>query len=665
MFFYRSKSWAPRLICACLALTISTSVFASEEETNAISERAKEIAASLPDAPSFGARAAGRAIWEEWASSGRGANVLKTAEDLLKQPIPDLSETLYKEYYRNGNRSNYQSAFFKTTSRVNVFALAETLENKGRFVKPLEETLEFLCEWPSWVLPAHDSNATVYDQKGMWSDLGSTLTGGEIAIAVNLLEDKLNPELVARVKAELERRILAPYEKSLKDARMQGMWWVRTTNNWSAVCHNGTVATALNVVDSKERRALFVAGAEYFSERYFMKGFTNDGYCSEGMGYWDYGYGNYIEMGARVRVETQGAVDFFRFPGTQAVLSYAPTLEIDKNNFAVFADCSPTARPSALYVGYLSRLKNYGYVDYESRGLGKNFGIGSLITATSFGYDQEITFAEENASAEKFVLPIRTDFPDAGVLICRPAKDAKGKYFAAAFKGGHNNEMHNHNDVGSYSLILGTNAKDASQAVYVSRDPGGETYTARTFSGRRYEGQLLNSFGHPVPMIAGKLQSTGAKARGVVVEKNLTDELDKFEIDLTSAYAVPTLQSIRRAFEYKRASGDDPGYFEIRDVVAFKEGATEDFETALVSFEKPEAIEIEATENGGVNVKLSGAVVRVDAKNASGETIKLVAEKQIVGENDASVPRKPTRVALRVEGKTNAATITQRFEVQN
>jgi hypothetical protein len=47
-------------------------------------------------------------------------------------------------------------------------------------------------------------------------------------------------------------------------------------------------------------------------------------------------------------------------------------------------------------------------------------------------------------------------------------------------------------------------------------DPGGEVYTARTFSGQRYESKVLSSFDHAVPVVDRKLQRTGAEARGVV-----------------------------------------------------------------------------------------------------------------------------------------------------
>jgi hypothetical protein len=259
-------------------------------------------------------------------------------------------------------------------------------------------------------------------------------------------------------------------------------------------------------------------------------------------------------------------------------------------------------------------------------------------------------------------LPIRTDFPDAGVLICRPNPNATGKYFALGLKAGHNAELHNHNDVGSYSLILASKDAKPGTSVFVVRDPGGETYTARTFSARRYEGELLNSFGHPVPRIAGTLQKSGRDAQGNVV-KEFSDAVDRFEIDLTSAYPVKTLASAKRVFEYRR--GDDATYggVEICDSVEFKPGEKGAFETAVVSFEKIEALE--ATQpSTTLRFKVGAATLTVAATDGAGNALPLRFETKIVGENDASVPKKPTRLALIIDGDVEKATIRQTFSAQ-
>lgn len=665
--FSRRTAWTVALALATTSV-YTTSLSAAETEKDAIFKRAEAVAPLLEDGTTKVANLGDRDHWEKLAALNTGKQTIKSAENALKQKSPALPEELYKEYYRNGNRSNYQREYGRLTRRITTFALAEALENKGRFVEALDATLVEFCALRSWVLPAHDRDAEIYDGKAIYSDLGSTLAGAEAAIAVNLHRDKLKPETVATTISEIEKRLLAPYESAVLTKPYNRMWWIRTENNWSAVCHAGTVAAALNVVESKERRAFFVAAADYFSETKFMKGFTDDGYCSEGLGYWNYGFGNYLLLGATVRNATGGKFDFFRFPKIRAILDYAPTIEIADGQFIAFADCSLTARPHPIYVGYLSRLKGYGYVDAEKRGLDANFALGDLLQTTAFGFDKDVVFpkngeavADANVSAAN-ALPIRTDFPDAGVLICRPNPNATGKYFALGLKAGHNAELHNHNDVGSYSLILGEKGAKPGTSAFVVRDPGGETYTARTFSSRRYEGELLNSFGHPVPRIAGTLQKSGRDAQGKVV-KEFSDAGDRFEIDLTSAYPVKTLASAKRVFEYRRGADATSGGVEICDSVEFKPGEKGAFETAVVSFEKIEALE--ATQpSTTIRFKVGAATLTVVATDGAGNALPLRFETKIVGENDASVPKKPTRLALIVDGDVEKATICQTFSVQ-
>ena len=53
----------------------------------------------------------------------------------------------------------------------------------------------------------------------------------------------------------------------------------------------GVIGTAMANIESRERRAFFAASAEKYIQ-YFLKGLTPDGYCSEGVGYWNYGFGH-------------------------------------------------------------------------------------------------------------------------------------------------------------------------------------------------------------------------------------------------------------------------------------------------------------------------------------------------------------------------------------
>ena len=65
---------------------------------------------------------------------------------------------------------------------------------------------------------------------------------------------------------------------------------------------------ALTLLESPQDRALYVAAAEHYS-RNFLRGFTSDGYCSEGVGYWNYGFGYYVLLAETIHHATGGGVD--------------------------------------------------------------------------------------------------------------------------------------------------------------------------------------------------------------------------------------------------------------------------------------------------------------------------------------------------------------------
>ena len=71
---------------------------------------ADELESKLPSSPGgIGQPAANRQAWEPLASTPEGTKLIKQAESLLKQPMPAFVPDLYLEYYRNGNRTNFQN----------------------------------------------------------------------------------------------------------------------------------------------------------------------------------------------------------------------------------------------------------------------------------------------------------------------------------------------------------------------------------------------------------------------------------------------------------------------------------------------------------------------------------------------------------------------------
>ena len=581
----------------------------------------------------FGRPVTDRAAWQRLAKVRSYHGVVREAEDVLKRPIPDQPDELYLDFSRTGNRTRWQRVASRRRGRIAPLVLAECIENKGRFIPALAKTVEAICAERTWVMPAHDRGLTNFNRKTIDIDLGSSHLGLSLAMADYLLGDRLGDATRKLIRDNVHRRIFEPYLAMVAGKRKKN-WWMSGTNNWNAVCLAGVTGAALTLVESPRERAVFVTAACTYSKN-FLRGFTDDGYCSEGVGYWGYGFGNYLVLAESIRQATGGKLDLMAAPAVRKPAMYARQIEIVSGVCPAFADCGVTARPSPTMLHFISRRYRLGAKAADDGAMVSPGG--SLYAAMMYSFPNAATAAAEPAKPAPEIGP-RTWFDRAGVLICRGEKGAASR-FGAAMKGGHNAEHHNHNDVGSYVVVVG------DRPVLV--DPGAEVYTARTFSSRRYDSKVLNSFGHPVPRVAGHLQRTGRSAAGRVVKTQFTDEADTLVLDLRPAYAVKGLKTLQRTFVYSRKG---PGSLTVTDEVAFT--SPQAFETALITLGTWKKLAA-----GTLLVTDSGASVRVEI-TAAGAELDIRAE-QI--REDVRTKTLPTRLGIALKQPVTAATITMKI----
>jgi hypothetical protein len=402
------------------------------------------------------------------------------------------------------------------------------------------------------------------------------------------------------------------------------------TNNWNAVCLGSVTGPALAVIESPRRRALYIAAAEKYS-KYFLKGFTDDGYCSEGLGYWNYGFGYYIMLSETIYQATKGKVDLLRDPKVKHIASFGSNIEILNGVYPAFADCSVRAQPGSNLMYFVSRRFGLGLRSWEQA---DTVSPGTLYHSMMYSFPNSASGIAPTQTASKGP-GIRSWFEKAGVLISRPNSDSSSR-MAVALKGGHNSEHHNHNDVGSFIVVLGDKP--------LLLDPGGEVYTARTFSGRRYESNVLNSYGHPVPIVSGKLQQTGSRARGRVVSKTFTDSADTLVLDISSAYVVPELEKLERKYVYSRLGA---GSLQVTDEVKFSKPRK--FGTAFITFNR-----WKQTSPSTFIVYDSEEALRVEIK-VTGADFDIRPE---IIKEDVSARKKPTRLGINLKGTANSALIT-------
>ena len=75
---------------------------------------------------------------------------IRKAEDLLKTGWQSLPATLFLQFEREGNRSNYERASFSRREKLVTLVLAEVFENKGRFLDEIADGVWAICEETYW-----------------------------------------------------------------------------------------------------------------------------------------------------------------------------------------------------------------------------------------------------------------------------------------------------------------------------------------------------------------------------------------------------------------------------------------------------------------------------------------------------------------------------------
>lgn len=524
--------------------------------------RIDEIAALLPAQPvPIGAPVSDRTAWTTLAGRLPVATLLTEADRIVATPTPELPDDLYLTYSRTGNRSAYEAPYNQRKDRLSHFAWAEALERRGRYLPALQREIDAVLAEKTWVMPAHDASLVNFNGRAIEVDLGASARGWSLALIAAWFGAEIGTDRHARIVSEVRRRIVDPYAAAVRRGPAGGFWWIQTTNNWNAVCHAGVVGAALATVPDRRTRAEIVAMAEANLPP-FMAGFADDGLCSEGIGYWSYGFGHYVLLGETLNAATGGRYVLLAGEKTRRITEFAGRMELVPGLYPAFADNSVNVTPATWVAPLARRLLAGGAEPYASAALGWT----NLARDHTFIGAIRAWTPSTGAAAPSGATELRSWFADSQVLVTRVAPD-----FSAAIKGGHNDELHNHNDLGSFVVALGRSLPLV--------DPGSEVYTARTFSSRRYDSKVLNSFGHAVPVVAGQLQPAGRQYAARVVSTSFALEADRLVLDLRRAYAVAALQRLERTFTAHRGARAE---IAVRDEFEFTSPQT--FGTALITF---------------------------------------------------------------------------------
>ncbi|OCX51560.1 hypothetical protein BEL04_16175 [Mucilaginibacter sp. PPCGB 2223] len=564
-------------------------------------QRVAEVSAMLPQNPhGFGDTYHNRRVWDKLRSDPKYLKAIKTAEGYLNKPFPAWNDELYLLYFTKGTRPEGEKMIGARQAWLAPLVWAECLENKGRFVPTIQMVLNELIHQRSWSLPAHDKYKQNIEGRNYTVDLGSAGMAHNIAQAVYSLDDKLSPELRAEVLSQMRKHVFDPVLRSVATGNKDS-YWLTVTNNWNAVCLDGVTGAALAIIPDKQERAEFVTIAERYAKN-SIAGFTDEGYCTEGLGYYAYGFSRYISLRENILQATNGAIDLFADPKVKRIATYVPNLEIINDVYPNIADCHLGVKAPANILWYCNRTLGLGLKKYDN--LSFSGGTGNLTEDVMHAFPNSASASKISGNVSDLAPGIRSYFKQAGVLIERSTQGSKA-ILGAALQGGNNNESHNHNDVGSFSIVVGDEM--------LMGDPGGPNfYTAKSFGPERYTYKLLASYGHPVPLVAGKEQHDGADARAEILKTDFTDQQDQFAMDISSAYPAPALTKLIRTFTYNR---DELGSLTVKDDFAYK--TSQSFELALITRAHWKQIAPDQIEFDGQKQKMIATI-----KTKNGFTIK-------------------------------------------
>jgi hypothetical protein len=473
-------------------------------------------------------QAADSNAWDQLPGALRDGLVASAAKS-LGVPYPPLPATLFLEYVRTGNRSHYEAVNSVRRRHLREAVLAECVDRRGRFLDDIADGIWTICEETFWGYPAHLSlqkkGSGLPDVTEPVIDLFAAETGALLAWADYLLGsqlDKVHKMVRERMALELERRILAVY-RDRSDFWWMGLDGSRSVNNWNPWINSNCLAVALLMDDDASRRARTVHKILTSLDR-FLDSYHDDGGCDEGPSYWSRAGASLFDNLDLLHSASGGAIDYYSIPLVREIGRYIYRAHIAGIWFVNFADASARIQIDGDLVYRYGRAIG----DPDMQAFGAWAARQSSNRGDSLGRMLPALFNAGIGSAEARQ-PLVRDVWLSGIQVAAARLrhgSAEGFYFAA--QGGHNAESHNHNDVGNFIVFLN------GEPVLI--DVGVETYSAKTFSPRRYEIWTMRSSYHNVPTINGVEQSAGRRFAARDAAHSAGDSRAEFSVDIAAAY---------------------------------------------------------------------------------------------------------------------------------
>jgi hypothetical protein len=551
--------------------------------------------------------------------------VAETGDRLLREPIEALPYSKYKIFDETGSRKEFERAYFARRQRLNAFAILARAFGDKQYVEALEDAIWAICDEYTWCLPAHLGGTSVSIVENLHGhgpgsgeigakirehrqvvDLFAAETGFALAELTSMLEDRLAPLVVYRARREIRERILEPYLQLNAP-----FGWETLTMNWAAVCGAGVGAAAMYLIRDAAMLTPIVRRLLGTMEC-FLSGFQDDGACTEGIGYWNYGFGFFVYFAELLNRRTAGRIDLMQDKKVRQVALYQQKSYLSGDCVVSFSDASLTSKFHPGLTHYLKgRYPEIEIPDVKYRsGFHDDHCYRWAHTIRNLVWSDPSLAGAEWGEAVYYLA-------DSQILVSRKQREDGLVSFAA--KGGHNSEPHNQNDIGSFILHAGGETLLA--------DPGAGEYTRQYFGKQRYTFLANGSQGHSVPIIDGAFQKPGREHRAKILEMRSGDEMDVLALEMASAYGLEHLKSLVRSFAFAKTGRCR---LTVRDRYRF-DRRPESITGRFVSFLEPVPVADGRVRLAGKTAldlvfdsgKLDCSLTRADFVNHQGKTVAL------------------------------------------
>jgi len=458
---------------------------------------------------------------------------LKKAEGYMNYEWPSIPATKSLLIVRTGDREQFSRIGYQKRTVLGTLLLAEIYENKGRFVDQIIDGVWSICEESWWGASAHlpktKELSGLVDVSRPFVDLFAAETATYLAWVDYYLGDKLDavsPQVRKRIYHEVNNRVFEPL-MTQPHGWMQKNSAGRPPNNWNPWIGSNWLNSVLLLEKDDAKRTASIYKLLGVLDN-FLNPYPADGGCDEGPSYWGAAAASLFDNVAMLNDATNGAFDYvYADQKFQNMGKFIYRAQISPTYFLNFADADPQPGMAAAMIYRYGKAIN----DPDMMRFGAYYRKPEDGVVGNFHYFRNFyaLFMQDEFQKAEAGLPLPNNvwLPDLQVFAARDKTGTTDGFYVAA-KGGHNDESHNHNDIGNYVVYYN------GQPLLI--DVGRGTYTAKTFSGQRYDIWYNRSDFHNVPTINEQTQPPGSQFKASNVTYKADDATVQFSLDIAKAY---------------------------------------------------------------------------------------------------------------------------------